>query len=109
MKWFKFIFVISLAIIFIGTTFISIIGVSQILNQVFRSYVLKYKTCDYMPRYLPSEKPKEVISDKDMIEKCYVDYNGAKRGISSGLSMLLIAFPIALISKKGLKRAIKLT
>jgi len=109
MKWFKSIFVISLAIIFIGTTFLSIIGISQILNQVFRSYILKYKTCDYTPRYLPLEKSKEIIPDKNMIEKCYIDYNGAKRGISSGLSMLLIAFPIALISKKGLKKAVKLT
>jgi len=107
MKWPKLIFVISLAIIFIGTTFISIIGVSQVLNQVFRTYVLKYEICNYKARSLSPEELIEPVSDKDMTEECYIDYNSAKRGISSGLSMFLIAFPIALISKRGLKKAVK--
>ena len=106
MKWVKLIFVISLAIIFVGTTFVAIIGAAQILDQVFRVYILKYETCNYGPRALSVEKPVE-ISDEKMVKECYVDYNHAKRGISTGLSMLLIAFPIALISKKGLKKAIK--
>ena len=106
MKWVKLIFVISLAIIFVGTTFVAIIGAAQILDQVFRVYIFKYETCIYGPRAVPIEKSVE-ISEEEMVEECHVDYNHAKRGISTGLSMLLIAFPIALISKKSLKKAIK--
>lgn len=107
MKWVKLIFVISLAIIFIGTTFVAVIGATQILDQVFRVYILKYETCNYGPRAVPVEKSVEISNEEEMVEKCYVDYNHAKRGISTGLSMLLIAFPIAIISKKGLKKSIK--
>ena len=109
MKWIKLIFVISLGVIFIGTTFISVIGAAQVLDQVFKTYILKYETCNGGYRQMSPERMIDVdLPEKgDVIMECYVDYNNAKRGISTGLSMLLIAFPIAIISKKGLKKATK--
>ena len=105
MKWLKLIFIIALAIIFIGTAFTAIFGAGRVLGQVFKVYIFKYETCEYKPIPIRSDnepKPGEV-SEKE----CYVDYNRAKKDISEGLALLIIAFPIAYFSQRALRRAIK--
>lgn len=105
MKWLKLIFIIALAIIFIGTAFTAIFGAGRTLGQVFRVYVFKYETCDYKP--LPARSAEEPQQEQTLEKECYVDYNRAKGSISDGLAMFLIAFPIAYISQKALRRFIK--
>lgn len=105
MKRLKLIFIIALAIIFIGTAFTAIFGAGRVLGQVFKVYVFKYETCEYKPipiRLDNEPKPGEVSE-----RECYVDYNRAKRDISEGLALLIITLPIAYFSQRALRRAIK--
>ena len=46
MKRLKLIFIIALAIIFIGTAFTAIFGAGRVLGQVFNVYIFKYETCE---------------------------------------------------------------
>ncbi len=103
MKWLKLVFIASLAIIFIGTSFIAIIGAGQVIGQVFKVYVFKYETCEY--KYPSAVEPNQ---DRKLTEKeCYVDYNSAKRQIAQNLAMFIVAFPIVYFSQRALRRAIK--
>ncbi len=105
MKWLKLTFIIALAIIFIGTSFVAIFGAGKVLGQVFKVYIFKYETCEYKP--LPVRSAEEPQPEQASEKECYVDYNRAKRDISDGLAMLIIAFPIAYFSQRALRRLIK--
>lgn len=103
MKWLRLVFIAALAIIFIGTTFISIMGAGQVIGQVLKVYVFKYETCEH--KYPTVIEPGQ---EKESTEKeCYIDYNGAKRQIAQNLAMFIVAFPIAYFSQRALRRAIK--
>ena len=106
MKWLKLILVIAFAVIFIGTTFTAIFGAGRVLGQVLKVYVFKYEECEYKP--VPMRQPVELEVNSTFPERsCDVDYNRAKRDISDGLAMFIVAFPVAWISQKSLRRYIK--
>lgn len=105
MKWLKLTFIVALAIIFVGTSFVAIFGAGRILGQVFKTYIFKYETCEYRP--LQARSIEELQQEQASEKECYVDYNRAKRDISDGLAMLIIAFPIAWLSQRALRRSIK--
>ena len=106
MKWLKLIFIIALAIIFIGTAFTAIFGAGKALGQVFKVYVFKYETCEY--KITPVRKEELLLEIPQESEKeCYIDYNRAKKDISEGLALLLIALPIAYFSQRALRKSIK--
>lgn len=105
MKWLKLTFIIALAIIFVGTAFTAVFSASRVLGQVFKVYIFKYETCEYQP--IPVRSAEEPQQEQTLEKECYLDYNRAKKDISEGLAMFIIAFPIVYLSQRTLRRAIK--
>ena len=105
MKWLKLVFIIALAVIFVGTAFTAVFGAGRVLGQVFKVYVFKYETCEYKTPI--SREPSKPEQEQTPEKECYIDYNRAKRDISEGLALFIIAFPIAYFSQRALRRSIK--
>ena len=102
------IFVIALAIIFVGTTFTAIFGAGKALGQIFKAYIFKYQECDYKATPIPITRDPESIPIDQVIEKeCYIDYNRAKKDIAEGVALLIITVPIIYFSQRVLRSAIK--
>ena len=103
MHWLKFIFITALVVIFVGTSFIAIFGAARVLTALFKAYVFKAETCEYMPAKLRqvAAEPAKVESVKQEFEdperECKIDYNRAKEDIAEGLAMFIISAPIALV------------
>src|SRR3990167_5157107 len=99
MHWLKFIFITALVVIFVGTSFIAIFGAARVLTALFKAYVFKAETCEYMPaklRPVAMEEPQKQEFEEPERE-CKIDYNRAKEDIAEGLAMFIISAPIALI------------
>lgn len=108
MHWLKFIFITALVIIFVGTSFIAIFGAGKVLTALFKAYVFRVETCDYMPTKLRSvaveEPQKQEFEEPERV--CKIDYNRAKDDIAEGLAMFIISTPIAVIFFKKIKNLI---
>ncbi len=107
MKWLKLIFIVALAIIFVGTAFTAVFGAGRVLGQVFKVYVFKYETCEYKPVPVSRELSEELKPEQISERECYIDYNRAKKDISEGLALFIVAFPIAYFSQLALRKSIK--
>ena len=106
MKKVKMIFVIALAIIFVGTTFTAIFGAGRALGQIFKVYIFKYQECEY--KAIPIARDPGSIMEEQIPEKnCFIDYNQAKRDIAEGLALLIITLPIIYFSQRTLRKTIK--
>jgi len=106
MKHPKLIFIIALAIIFVGTTFTAIFGAGRALGQIFKVYIFKYQECEYKAFPIvkePSGIPEEQIPEKN----CFIDYNRAKKDIAEGLALLIVTIPIIYFSQRTLRKTIK--
>ena len=92
----KLIFVLGITILFVGSSFMALFGAGRMLDAVLKSYVFKVEQCKYDYRQEPITTNKgEVIAYEQPVETCAVDYNQTKQEIAGGLSMLLVALPIA--------------
>lgn len=100
MNWPKIIFMASVGIIFVGASFVSIFGAGNLLNSFFKTYVLKYQTCNYLPQPAVLQESNKIAEPR---QNCKVDYNQAKGDISGGFSMLIIGFPVALVMFRELR------
>ncbi len=107
MKWIKVTFVAALAIIFVGTAFIAIFGAGKVIDAVFSTYVFRVEMCQYGPVAKPVIADDSGRIGDEFNEECFIDYNSAKRDISSGFAMFLVSLPIAYLSYRQLMRSIK--
>ena len=108
MKNIKTIFIIALAIIFVGTTFTAIFGGSKALGQIFKAYIFKYQQCEYKANPIPIVKDPNSMPIDQVIEKdCTIDYNQAKKDIAEGTALLIVTIPIIYFSQRTLRRTIK--
>ncbi len=105
----KLTFIAALALLFVVSSIMTILSSSNFLGSVFRTYVLKYETCEYRP--LPvMEMTEERMAVKPAAQSeknCYVDYNQAKWNIAEGLAMLIISFPVAFLTYRQLRREMR--
>lgn len=82
---------LAFAVVFVGTTFMTIFGAGKLIDTTLSTYVLKYETCDYKPAVrIEPEQPQELNK-----EECSVDYNRAKNDLASGISMFVVGLPVA--------------
>jgi len=106
MKNIKMIFVIALAIIFVGTTFTAIFGAGRALGQIFKAYIFKYQECEY--KVIPLVREPGAMMEEQIPEReCYIDYNRAKKDIAEGVALLIITIPIIYFSQRALRKTIK--
>lgn len=99
MKWLSLIFSLSLAVLFVGTSFTAVFGAGRALNEVLRTYVFGVEYCEYVP--VPRK-------DGEILEPtCKPNTNRAKENVADGLAMLLVGAPVAIISFRNLKKNIK--
>lgn len=107
MHWLKFIFITALVVIFVGTSFIAIFGAGKVLTALFKTYVFRAETCEYirMAKPVPAQEsqPQDFEEPK---RECKIDYNRAKEDIAEGLAMFIIAAPIAVILFRKTKNLI---
>lgn len=98
MNWFKIIFMAALSVIFVVGTFVALFGAGQALNATLRTYVFQVEDCRFgvvKPlTTVPAEGESRVLAE-ELEETCDVDYNQAKRNIVDGLSMFILAAPLA--------------
>lgn len=108
MKWLRLTFIVSLAILFVGSSFIVIFGGGKLLGQVFKTYAFKYETCEYKPRPVYIQEPPTEAQEQELSEKeCFVDYNQAKKDIAEGLAMLVVSLPVTYLTQRQLRKEIK--
>jgi len=86
---------IMLALVFVVSTVTILFSTGRMVNAVFDAYVFKVDNC-YGPRYFPVEEGEESPKEPE----CVIDYNQAKRDISGGLALLIVAAPLAYFSYK---------
>lgn len=99
MKWLSLIFSLSLAVLFVGTSFTAVFGAGRALNEVLRTYVFGVEYCEYVP---------VLRKDGEFAEPtCKPNTNRAKENVADGLAMLLVGAPVAIISFRNLKKNIK--
>lgn len=101
--WPKLIFTAAIAIVFVVSTFVALIGAGQMLNAVLRTYVLQVEDCQYRPVARPLDG--EVTEEPE--EECKIDYNQAKGNIANGLGMFILAAPLAAVSFWQTRRTAK--
>jgi len=94
MKLIQLVVSISLALVFVLSTITVLFSSGRVLNAVMDAYVFKVDNC-YGPRVVPLEGEEKVPD-----VKCEVDYNDAKRNISGGISLLVVAAPLAYFTFK---------
>ena len=82
--------VAAIAIVFVGTLLMAVIGGGRVLESVFSTYILKVERCEY--KSVPRVAEVEFVEPK---EDCFVDYNRAKGDLAGGLAMFLVSAPIA--------------
>lgn len=99
MKWLSLIFSLSLAVLFVGTSFMAVFGAGRALNEVLRTYVFGVEYCEY----IPISREYDIISEPT----CKPNTNRAKENVADGLAMLLVGAPVAIISFRNLKKNIK--
>lgn len=101
MHWLKFIFIVALVIIFVGTSFIAIFGAGKVLTALFKAFVFKVETCEYKP--VRTEKTLPIPGFEAPEQTCKIDYNRAKEDIAEGLAMFIVSIPISLALFKKIK------
>ncbi|MBI2628187.1 MAG: hypothetical protein HYW71_01980 [Candidatus Niyogibacteria bacterium] len=114
MAYLRFLFLLALVVLFVGTSFSAIFGGGKLLTAVFKAYVLKVETCryDYISKPLPVAErpaPAELAPAGQEVNKevCKIDYNDAKRDIAEGLAMMIIAAPIAFLLFRKIKEYLR--
>lgn len=112
MTYLRFLFLLALVVLFVGTSFSAIFGGGKLLTAVFKAYVFKVETCryDYMSKPLPAAEPVErpaPANQVDYKEVCKIDYNDAKRDVAEGLAMMIIASPIAFLLFRKIKEYLR--
>jgi hypothetical protein len=95
MNLFRVIFMASLSIIFVVGTFVALFGAGQALNATLRTYVFNIEECRYDYKPVPAEETPARVTDGQTEQICEADYNQAKRNIVDGLSMFILAAPLA--------------
>jgi len=108
MQYLKLLFLLALVILFVGTSFSAIFGGGKVLTSLFKAYVFKVETCqyDYRAKPIPVEVGGEILAEEPT-EECKIDYNDAKRDISEGLAMVIVATPIAFLLFRKIKEHLK--
>lgn len=110
MTYLRFLFLLALVVLFVGTSFSAIFGGGKLLTAVFKAYVFKVETCryDYMPKSLPVvPAERQAPTEQDYKEVCKIDYNDAKRDVAEGLAMMIIASPIAFLLFRKIKEYLR--
>jgi len=98
MEKLKLIFIAGVTILFVGSSFMALFGAGKTLDAVLKTYVFKVEDCryDYTQKPLSNNKG-EFVAYEEPKEICEINYNQTKREIAGGLSMFLVALPVALI------------
>ncbi len=111
MTYLRFLFLLALVVLFVGTSFSAIFGGGKMLTAVFKAYVFKVETCryDYLPKSLPVVpiERQAPASQEDYKEVCKIDYNDAKRDVAEGLAMMIITAPIAFLLFRKIKEYLR--
>ncbi|MEX2054375.1 MAG: hypothetical protein WD883_02440 [Candidatus Colwellbacteria bacterium] len=96
MKIINLVVSIMLALVFVISTVTVLFSAGRVVNAGLDAYVFKIDNC-YGPRYLPTEVGE---GEKEVPEQpeCFIDYNQAKRDVSGGLALLVVAAPLAYFS-----------
>lgn len=91
MKLMRLVVSISLALIFVISTVTVLFSTGRMINAAFDAYVFKVDNC-----YGPRPMVEKVGEDGTPVEyECGIDYNQARRDISGGLALLIVAAPLA--------------
>lgn len=93
MKIISLVVSISLALIFVISTVTVLFSTGRMVNAAFDAYVFKVDNC-----YGPRDLPIDVVGEETKTPECGIDFNQARRDISGGLSLLIVAAPLAYFS-----------
>lgn len=112
MNWFKIIFSATLGIVFVVATVTALFGAVQATGAVMQTFIFQVDDQDYYsaPRPVVVKEDGSVLEEQPQETKEEIRaraVNQAKREIAQGLSMFIIAAPLAGVTFWQLRRMMR--